>query len=755
MRSSILGVLSALTAQGLTLQSREVAEMYRHLLCISIILVALMATDAMCGKQVYSLARVDLRTDADLAKVRSLHLDLVWQEDSYVDVVIQADRQHILVDAGLTYGIEIEDMTAFYRNRLAGRDDGVGSMGGFRTLDEIYLVMDSIADEHPTIVQPRWSIGQTLEGRDIYVMKISDNPGDDEDEAEIYYNATIHAREVITPEVLIRFMRHLTDNYGTDPMVTFLVDNREMFFTTCQNPDGYQYNVDNDPDGGGMWRKNRRDNGNGTWGVDLNRNYGYMWGYNDDGSSPFGYDETYRGTGPFSEPATQVVRDFAISRDFSVVIAYHSWTNAILWPWGYNCSLTPEHHLFLAVGEIAGQFNGYFAANCCGINGYTGDWYYGDLSEKPKIYEFLVEVGGQSDGFWPPIERITPLVEENIQPNIIYALFAGDTTFLEAPVAPVLAPIGEVTSLPMELNWSHEDTVNPAVGFDVWRHSGFERITDDLESPSGDWVADGFVYSSANSHSGDYSYLSPDVVSGNFTLTSVHTTHVRPGDSIVFWIWYDLPEHWTYGFVEVLADGQDWASIPGNITTDLDPNGMNPGNGITGTSGGWIQGLFDLADFEGEVLAYRFHVISCEFTGGTVYVDDIYPLERFEEIVQIAEVHPDTFFTISEILMGDHYFQVFAVDAESQRSEGSAMELAIVNARVIGDADGSGGVDIDDVVFLINYIFASGPAPDPVEVGDADCSGGVDIDDVVWLISYIFSGGNAPGDIDGDGIPDC
>jgi len=72
-----------------------------------------------------------------------------------------------------------------------------------------------------------------------------------------------------------------------------------------------------------------------------------------------------------------------------------------------------------------------------------------------------------------------------------------------------------------------------------------------------------------------------------------------------------------------------------------------------------------------------------------------------------------------------------------------------------GDADVSGAVDIDDVVFLIAYIFGGGPAPVPVESGDADCSGGVDIDDVVYLIAYIFGGGNPPCDTDGNGIPDC
>ena len=61
-----------------------------------------------------------------------------------------------------------------------------------------------------------------------------------------------------------------------------------------------------------------------------------------------------------------------------------------------------------------------------------------------------------------------------------------------------------------------------------------------------------------------------------------------------------------------------------------------------------------------------------------------------------------------------------------------------------GDADGSGGVDISDAVFLIAYIFGGGPAPNPYCLGDADGSGGVDISDAVYLIAYIFGGGPAP-----------
>jgi hypothetical protein len=84
-----------------------------------------------------------------------------------------------------------------------------------------------------------------------------------------------------------------------------------------------------------------------------------------------------------------------------------------------------------------------------------------------------------------------------------------------------------------------------------------------------------------------------------------------------------------------------------------------------------------------------------------------------------------------------------------------AFQTEYYGTATCGDVDASGGVDIDDVVYLICFIFAECPPPDPYESGDVDCSGGVDIDDVVYLINYIFVGGPAPCDPDGDDVPDC
>jgi len=94
-----------------------------------------------------------------------------------------------------------------------------------------------------------------------------------------------------------------------------------------------------------------------------------------------------------------------------------------------------------------------------------------------------------------------------------------------------------------------------------------------------------------------------------------------------------------------------------------------------------------------------------------------------------------------------YYYQIVAIDVESQYSVGSEMQSATATLPppwLPGDADASGAIDIDDVVYLIEYIFASGPAPEPIEAGNADCSGGVDIDDAVYLINYIFGGGPEP-----------
>jgi len=69
----------------------------------------------------------------------------------------------------------------------------------------------------------------------------------------------------------------------------------------------------------------------------------------------------------------------------------------------------------------------------------------------------------------------------------------------------------------------------------------------------------------------------------------------------------------------------------------------------------------------------------------------------------------------------------------------------VVRTYLAGDANADGVIDIGDVVHLVNYLYRSGPPPDPSEAGDANCDQTIDIGDVVYLINYLFKGGPAPG----------
>jgi len=89
-------------------------------------------------------------------------------------------------------------------------------------------------------------------------------------------------------------------------------------------------------------------------------------------------------------------------------------------------------------------------------------------------------------------------------------------------------------------------------------------------------------------------------------------------------------------------------------------------------------------------------------------------------------------------------------DAETAWSDPLAVDVWIC-----GDANGSGEVDIDDVVYVIAYIFGGGPEPEPLASGDANCGSGTDIDDVVYIIAFIFGGGNPPCEVSGGPDPDC
>lgn len=306
---------------------------------------------------------------------------------------------------------------------------GLGSMGGFYTYEEMLAILDSMVALYPNLISARAPVGEILthEGRPIYWLQISDNPNEAEaNEPEVIYTALHHAREPNSLSQLIFYMWYLLERYETDPEIKYLVDNTAMYFMPCVNPDGYVFNQTTNPNGGGFWRKNRRNNGDGTMGVDLNRNYGFEWGFDDQGSSPNPESDVYRGPSAFSEPETQAVRDFCNAHHFKIGLNYHTFGNLLIYPWGYLDTPTDDADIFNGFAEAMireNQFTAGTGTETVGyvVNGDSDDWFYGEMETKDPIFAMTPEVGPGNYGFWPPASAIETLCKSSLLMNLTTA----------------------------------------------------------------------------------------------------------------------------------------------------------------------------------------------------------------------------------------------------------------------------------------------------------------------------------------------
>ena len=278
---------------------------------------------------------------------------------------------------------------------------------------EMVAAIEQTAAAYPDIVRVS-TVGHSLEGRDILAVKISDEPAmEDPAEPAVLFMSLHHAREHLTVEMALEVIRLFTEGYGHDPALTNLVNTREIWVLPNINPDGGEYDIAT-----GFyqyWRKNRRPNTGGSVGVDLNRNYGYKWG--GPGSSDWPGDETYRGPAAFSEPETQVVRDFVLAHgDITAAITFHTYAELILYPYGYTYDDQPPDMTLIDLmvfRKLAGDMaatNGYTpqqASDLYTTSGDTVDWLYGER----HIFGFTFEMYPKGDpGFYPPgsiIERET------------------------------------------------------------------------------------------------------------------------------------------------------------------------------------------------------------------------------------------------------------------------------------------------------------------------------------------------------------
>jgi PKD repeat protein len=347
-------------------------------------------------------------------------------EQYYIDILNHPEKQ----ESGLKNAscASTSGSGSIYANPATPTNFNLGTMGGYLKYNEMLAELDAMVQQYPNLISAKAPISSfvTHENRPIYHVKISDNPNVNETEPKVLYTAIHHAREPMSLMETIFFMWYVLENYGTNEEITYLVNETQLFFVPCINPDGYVYNETTNPNGGGMWRKNRRNNGGGVYGVDLNRNYGYGWGTT--GTSANTSNDTYCGTAPYSEPEVQAMRWLVQNHNFVTAFNAHTYARSILFPIGTTTAEFADHHdYFQAETNHMVQFNGYTPMKSSLLYQASGDsddyMYKMDIGVgvKDTMFVHTPEVG---TAFWQPSSEIISTCKEMVFPNLILAHIA-------------------------------------------------------------------------------------------------------------------------------------------------------------------------------------------------------------------------------------------------------------------------------------------------------------------------------------------
>ncbi len=321
----------------------------KHIIIATAIILIVSAADA---SDVVSWARVYTPTeDAYESLVYRHDLDIASaRRPDYVDVIAPQSK---LDELAFPYEYLQYDC-------LSPESFGSRGYSGYHNYDELLADLNALPADYPDICTLT-NMGQGHLGLgDIWLLKISDDVETDEpDEADLLITGVHHAREPMSLEVPLAFARYLCKNYAVDPDVQNVVDNLEFYIMPLMNVDGYIY--DDIETGGKMWRKNGRDNNeNDDYfesfdGVDNNRNYPYMWGYDDSGSSGYPSSPTYRGPSAGSEPENQIIMNLSGEKRFKAAISYHQYGELILRPWGYTDGYCDDDDLFVEMSEVINE----------------------------------------------------------------------------------------------------------------------------------------------------------------------------------------------------------------------------------------------------------------------------------------------------------------------------------------------------------------------------------------------------------------
>ncbi len=370
----------------------------------------------------------------------------------YYDLILTEQEYYSnLMTSGLSHEVIHEDLElAEFLTR-----------GQYHSYSQVVTLLRTMAQNYSSICKFD-SIGQTYEGNWIYGVKISDDVNTEDDtEPDVLIFGVLHAREWATVEVPLFFADSLTKAYSSNSAIQAQVNSREIWIFPVINVDGYNYDYPNYH----WWRKNRQPFGGAT-GTDCNRTWnGCNSGdrYGDWGAIPYYSAVTHRqsndlfcgphgeGPGGNSSPCNGALSKFIQSHEFNYTDSYHSYSELVLWPWGYTSATPPNNSYLVSYGTTkAGLIHrlgsGYYSPSqgyglyptSGGSDGWIYGWYH--YGNGTNCVSFTTELGTE---FYQPPSDLDYICRENWKGFFYMVQQAADIrTNLSAELpAPAMVPM--------------------------------------------------------------------------------------------------------------------------------------------------------------------------------------------------------------------------------------------------------------------------------------------------------------------------
>ncbi len=623
----------------------------RHRLLGTLICLALLAGSSVAGPM---LVRVGARDYSALRshitfKGTSIEIVGVNVGQTY-DLLLDRSDFGIVEASGLPITVIHDDMEA-----LRGE---AAQLGVYRTYDSMKVILRNLASTYPSICKLE-SIGPSYQGQYIMGLKISDNPTVDEDEPEVLLEALHHAREWATPEVVRYFADTLLRNYDSIPEFKSFVDGHELWVFTHDNPDGYTY----DYPGQLWWRKNRQPFSTST-GCDLNRDYNGAcngnrmddWGSLVNGSrtSHWPRDETWFGARGAWGVEVNAISEFFKTRTFLADASIHSHGELVLWPFGGG-SLAPDSSYFRSLGQgVAAQISrlggGTYtpeqSVDLYPTAGGSTDWMYGWahwVGGFPCM-SYVIEVGND---FYQPVSDLDAIQRELFD-GLFYLFSRAESIDLALEGAvprPILAVMDTSSSRYYAVHWTPiRPEHNHPDRWELEQLTDLSVVTDSMEDSLSKWTLQGATQSTTQKHSGTYSvYLGNGDNISNYCVTK-DPYPVQSGDSLRYWIWYDIENNYDVTVAEVSLDGKEWIQLHDRFT---------------GNSSGWLYKAFPLEPWVGKSVLIRFRYMTDDGTyRNGVYIDDVWPVPEFASRTVLSDSITDTLYNATAESLGTYYYRV-------------------------------------------------------------------------------------------------